>query len=189
MEKFDNITAPKPEVIQNIRAEDFWKNSEIILTAAGHSWDFSRTRKKYYLVHFDDTEIIFMIDANNLYIDGFMWKTEKDYSCYCCTGAEVIAHSYEKQKKINIKSISKICGSLKELENNPSGKYQEIEDNLDTIAFLVSESIRFDAIHEYLAQKSAINVPVINFKDLVTSWGQCQYSQKLHIPKGETKKY
>lgn len=188
MKKFDNITVPKPGVIQNIWAEEFWKDSKIILTEERHSWNFSEIRKKYYLVQFYGTEIIFMIDATNLYIAGFMWKTENGYSCYCCIEPEVIPHSYEEKKKINIYSISKICGSLKELKNNPSGKYQEIENNLDTIAFLVSESIRFDAIHEYLVQNSAKNVPVRDFKDLVTSWGQCQYNKRLHIPKGETKK-
>ena len=186
MKKFDNITAPKPEVIQNIRAEDFWKNSKIILTEERHSWNFSEIRKKYYLVQFYGTEIIFMIDATNLYIAGFMWKTENGYSCYCCIEAEVIPHSYEEKKKINIYSISKICGSLKELKNNPSGKYQEIENNLDTIAFLVSESIRFDAIHEYLVQKSAINVPVRDFKDLVTNWGKWWPSKQINITKAET---
>ena len=186
MKKFDNITAPKHEVIQNIWAEEFWKNSKIILTEERHSWNFSEIRKKYYLVQFYGTEIIFMIDATNLYIAGFMWKTENGYSCYCCIEAGVIPHSYEEKKKINIYSISKICGSLKELKNNPSGKYQEIENNLDTIAFLVSESIRFDAIHEYLVQNSAINVPVRDFKDLVTNWGKWWPGKQINITKAET---
>ena len=188
MKEFNNIAKPNPALIQNISIKKFKANSCNLRTDATMRWNFSEvTKKDYYLVRFSNKPPIFMIDANNLYVDGFMWKREGIYSCICCTGTNVIRHTYD-NVKININRISKICNSLEIYTSTSTRNYKEIENNLDIIAFLVSESIRFNAIHEYLVQNSAKDVSVSDFKDLVTSWGQCQYNKRLHIPKGETKK-
>ena len=145
--------------------------------------------KNYLLITFTDAApIIYMIDRTNFYVAGFMWQDAAGFSFVCCDGNEVISHIFNRRVSFyNIYNCSQMLAAINMAWHT---QIHRVNFCLDTIAFTVSESIRFNTIHSFLKdrylypRKGAVNCNDI--KILTNSWQRVWGTNRIHITKNET---
>lgn len=145
--------------------------------------------KNYLLITFTDAApIIYMIDRTNFYVAGFMWQDAAGFSFVCCDGNEVISHIFNRD--ISFYNISTCSEKLFATRHFWQANFDDVKLHLDTIAFTISESIRFDAIHLFLKDRYRFptkgNVSCNDIKILTNSWQRVWGTNRIHITKNET---
>ena len=176
---------PNVANIQGITTNQFINNPGIINTA--NTQLLNNTH--YLLITFTNSApIIYMIDRANFYVAGYMWQDATGFSFVCCVGTEVISHIFDRNVSFyNIDNCSKI---LARLGQNWSTEIDNVKICLDTIAFTISESIRFETIHSFLKDRYLYpkkgNVFCDDIKILTNSWERVWGTQRIHIARKDT---
>lgn len=166
--------------IQNITLAQFKKN-------AYDSIDIAQTTningKNYLLINITDgTPTIYMIDTSNYYVSGYMRQNNNGFAFFCCDPTEVIPHTFSRNIAFN--DLIGINNNLPNINQNTTRLVESIKDNLDIVAFLLCESIRFDAIHDFF-KFSTQAISCNDLKILTNNWGRV-WNSRLHIKKKET---
>jgi hypothetical protein len=177
--------------IQTIAAKDFILNSNNIKTVP----TVNINGRNYILINITDIHpTVYMIDNTNYYVSGYMHQDiNGNYTYICCSGGEVIAHSTKAATKSSEPTFKKVAFSdfkqcnkdLPDL-NNPYSyplNVGKIKEKLDTIAFILCESFRFEAIHDYLRYSSSAQCTDLMI--LANNWTEFGRN-RIHIPKKET---
>ena len=173
--------------IQTITADDFIYDSNRI--NLGLATNISG--KNYILVNITDAQpTIYMIDSADYYVSGYMRQIPNTtiYTYICCSAGKVIQHNTEPgqtKKKVSFYDFSHCNRDLPDIGNPPNGHLNigEIIEKLDTIAFILCESLRFEAIHDYI--KFSGSVCCEDLMILVNNWTAFG-RRRTHIPKRET---
>ena len=171
--------------IQGFTVAQFANNPGIINTA--NTQRLNNTN--YLLITFTDAApIIYMIDRSNFYVAGYMWQDATGFSFVCCVRNEVISHIFN--RNVSFFNIYNCSQRLAAIGLAWQAEIDNVKLYLDTIAFTISESIRFDAIHLFLKDRYLYprkgDVFCNDIKILTNSWQRVWGTQRIHITKNET---
>jgi hypothetical protein len=162
MELLEKLVVDKSK-IQKISFNDFKAD----ITCIKPEKTCALNGKNYVLVSIAEIDpTIYMIDASNFYLSGYMWPSGKFFNCNCCKENEVIAHSFG--KKLSIYDLIK----NNPINFNPKRDSKTILSILDSVSFVLCESIRFDSIFYFFIDQKDFAVSTSDLQLLTNFWGK-----------------